>query len=109
MPTARLKVGEKIRKTVPASSKETIDTVALSKFRGLRYFVTGWNGSKTKVMDMVVRNIGGTSVEDSVFGRLGDLPLSIDANVSGSDILLEVTNPNAFDIDVEVLKFLMGR
>jgi len=108
-PKARLKSGEKIRKVVPPTSTETIDTVALTKFRGLRYFVTGWNGDKTKVLDLSVRNIGQTSVEDNVFGRMGDLPLSVGAIVSGSDILLNVTNPNAFAINVEVFKFLMGR
>ncbi len=109
MAKARLKVGQKIKVSVPASSTQTIDTVALSKFKGLRYFIVAWNGDKTKVMDMSVRNIGGSSVEDNVFSRMGDLPLLIGANVSGSDIILQVTNTNLFDITVEVSRFLMGR
>jgi len=108
MAKALLKTAIRIRKTVPSLTTVTIDTVLFVNFRGLRYFVTSWNGTKSKVFDFTVRNINNTSVDDSVFGRLGDLPLSIKASVSGSGIIVEVTNPNAFAITVEVLKFLMG-
>ncbi len=108
-PVARLKVGEKKRTTIAAGATETVDSQALTKFRGLRYFITSWNGTQTKVMDMTVRKVSASAVDDSVFGRLGDLPITIGAKVSGSDMILEVTNPNAFAINVEVFKFIMGQ
>lgn len=109
MPKSRVKAKDLIKKTVAASATVTIDTVALAKFKGLRYFVSGSGGTKTKVLDLTVRNINGVGVEDSIFGRVGDLPMQIGAILSGSDIILQATNPNLFDIDIEVCKFTLGR
>lgn len=99
----------KVTKTIGSAATETLDSIPLAKFNGLRYFVTGKNNTndKTKVLDLTVRKAG-ASVFDSVFGRIGDLPLQISTSQSAGDIIVQITNPNAFAIDVEAFRFLMS-
>lgn len=108
-PVARLPVGRRIRKTVPASSSLTIDTVVTAKFRKIRYDLTAWQtGGKSKGMNLDVLNDDG-EIFNTVYGRIGiSLSMSIGASLSGSDTILVVTNPNAFDIEVEALRFKIG-
>lgn len=100
--------GLRVKDTIDPTSTKTIDTVPLAKFRSLLYAATLWNGSLSKFLNINVRKISGSSVEDSVFDRLGNLPLKINANISGSNVIIEVENPNAFLINVEFVKSILG-
>ena len=109
LPIGRRRVAKKIRKTVPALSTLTVDTVATSKFRGLKYFLSAWQiGGNSKSLDMRVQNNNGV-ISDTVSDRIGGvLSMSIGASISGSDTILEVTNPNGFALEIELFRFKLG-
>ena len=88
---------------VPASTTLAVDTVATAKFRSLRYQVTASGDTPEKVKTLVISITNNNGlVDDIVFDRNGDAPsLSIGAVISGSDTLLNVTNPNLIAITVE--------
>lgn len=104
---ARQLLGLRIKKTVPATSTLTVDTIKTAKYKNLRYHIVVHAAGFTKSFDMSVIN-DGSSVKDSVFGRVGQLPASINALLSGTDTILEVTNPNAFDFEIELIRFKLG-
>lgn len=107
---SRFEGSSKIRKVVPASTTLAVDTVLTASFRSLRYQTTAWGDTpeKAKAFVIAVVNNNGT-ITDSVYDRQGPAPkLSIGAVISGSDTLLNVTNPNLFDITVELIKFKGG-
>jgi len=108
MATSRLRSSLKLRFEIPATSTLTVDKVSLAKFRELRYFVSCWNSDNTKSMDMRVMN-NDSQLSDTVFGRVGSLPLSIGAVVNGTDGELRITNPNATAMQVELQRFRLGR
>ena len=103
-------IAGKIRKIVPAFTTLAVDTVVTATFRSLRYQTTVWGDAPEKVKAFVIAVANNNGIiSDSVFDRQGPAPkLSIGAAVSGSDTLLNVTNPNVFDITVELIKFKGG-
>lgn len=96
-----------IRTFVGAGQTKDVDTTDVAGFNGLRYFIAAWGNSRSKSMDMLVNRDDG-DVNDQVFGRAGALPMSINAVESGGNVLIRVMNPNAFQIDIELLKFVLG-
>lgn len=108
MAKANLVVASRVNVTVAPAATETLDTVPVAKFKGLRYFVSGSNKTNdlTKVLDLTVRK-DNADTEDVVFGKLGPMPLQISTSQVGGAIIVEITNPNAYEIAVEALRFAL--
>jgi len=92
--------------TVTAGQTKDVDTVSASKVNGLRYFVAALGNSLVKTLDLSLARDNGV-LNDSVFGRNGTLPMSINAVESGGNVLIKVINPNGFDIEIELNKILL--
>lgn len=103
-PVAKLKVPRRIRKIIPASTTISFDSV--KDLKGAKYLVNAWDTpvTKSKSLELMVKTVG-AATRDNVGSRLGTLPLGVETTVSGSDTILEITNPNAFSITVEAFRF----
>jgi len=102
--------GRRIRLSIPALTTLTVDSTVLADVISLKYFVTAWRvGTSAKRLTLNVINEAGT-VCDMISSRIGSGPkLSIAASVSGSDIIIEITNPNpGFSIETELIRFKGG-
>ena len=100
-------IWRRFKKTVPSLTALDIDTIPTAEFKGLRYHLTAFGGTKSKQMDITVLNEDGT-LTDTVFGRVGSVPMSVAAVISGSNTVLWVTNPNGFSIDVDLVRARTG-
>ena len=92
----------KKEETVLATSSKVVDLLALSSFSKLEYIVEyrDTTSSKTKTLKMAVTN-GDTEVCDSVYAKQGDpMDIAITARRTASNFELEITNNEAFDIDL---------
>ena len=92
---------------ISAGLSEDIYTDTASGFRGAQYLVRAYNASdemRSLILDVV--NDNGTA-RDSVHSRLGNgVSLSVSSVITGSDIVLRVTNTNLFSITVDVQRVL---
>ena len=104
MADIKRKLGTKVKKTIPALSSLDVDTVDLSLFKRLLYHASFSGDNQVKGMDLNVINTSG-QVYDSIFARIGDLPLQLTVLKTGSDAIVSVTNPNAFDIELDAIRF----
>jgi hypothetical protein len=95
-------------KTIPANTTQDLDSNSVSTFKGVKYLLKAWGSSKVKELEMnVVRS--DASLSDSVFGKVGTLPLSVDAVEDSGSVVLRVQNSNNFDIQTEVIKLLLSQ
>jgi hypothetical protein len=101
-------IATRLKEKVNPVSTKTIDINNQGEFIGIRYFLTANGNGRAKGMDISVLDDNG-NLNDSVFSILGGgISISINIFRIGSDIKLEVTNNETFDVDIEVLKFLTG-
>jgi len=103
-------IGLRLKGVVPALSSLDLDTLENSNFRALRYFLTGWDANnKTKSMDILANNDDNV-LNDTIFGRVGaDLSFEVEIFKPGANTILKITNPNAFSITVEAIRFIIGQ
>ena len=101
-------IARQVNIVIPPITTATVSTETGSSFRAIKYWVTAWGGSpeNTKLLDISVVKATG-ALSDSV-ARDGTLPMSVEVKFSGADTILEITNPNAHSITVNVLKFILG-
>lgn len=101
-------IGVRVSGTVLAASTLELDANALTNFSMLRYFLAAKAGTTAKSMDISVVNQDGV-LSDSIFGRVGTpLSLQVALIVLGSDAVLRITNPNAFNVDVEAIRLIVA-
>lgn len=82
---------------------KAVDIIPSSGTHALTYIVAVYAGTASKRVDIDVIHDGGT-IKYKV-RRLGNsLNFSVDAKINGSNIELELTNLEAFSIDVEVAR-----
>ena len=96
----------KFSDTVSSSSTLVVDTVPLADITRLIYeFNFSANTfSDVKSLKLTLHKVDG-DLEDIISSRFGGpLNLEINANVSGSDVEIELVNNESFDIDVCFLK-----
>lgn len=94
--------------TVGAGLTVVVDTTLLSSFSRLDYILNFKDNpvTVTKSLKLAVQNNAG-SLKDSVSERLGGpISLSVDVTDDAVDAMIEITNNEAFDIEVTFLKAL---
>lgn len=94
--------------TVLASSTTDIDTVPLASFQGIKYFISYWNDAqdKRKVLELSITKKTG-SLKSSVYGKIGDeLDVDVDESISGTDMLLTISNNELFPVTVNVARLI---
>lgn len=99
----------RITLTIPATTTQVVDTVALSGFISIKYIGTFYNESQnaSKALELtVVRE--GSSLKDSVYSKVSQLDVAVDAVVSGSNLNLSVTNNESFPVQVDLIKAVFG-
>lgn len=93
--------------TVGASSTVAIDTLPLSLITGVKYFVAIKNvaNAKYRSFEMNVMNANGT-LKDIVSSKVisGSLNINVSAAISGTDMELQITNNEVFDLAVEFIR-----
>lgn len=93
-------MGAKTTIVIPANSQQVVDTVALSDFLNMKYFVAFKNDTNdnTKSMEVTVRKTGSTTCF-SVSNRLGvGIDLEISPEVTGSNSEMKITNNESYDL-----------
>lgn len=107
---ANAPIWQRERLTLPAGQTLVADTHALSSFKGITYIIQFWNDAQAVArsdhVDLVQYN---SQVRETVTNRLGaNVNVSIKPLVVGSDMTLELTNGEAFDLEVELNRLIMG-
>lgn len=85
---------------IPAGATVDIDTVTLAGLRSINYFISIFKPdfTQSKSFEMTVSRIN-ASVNDSVYAIVGNfIDASIVSNVVGPDVIIQVTNNEAFDL-----------
>ncbi len=84
------------------------DTIPLSRFNTVEYIVSLVSSAPVKEKHLKLSVFkDDTQVNDSVHGRYGDLNVSINAVVSGSDVQIQLTNGETFIVDVKLLRAIL--
>jgi len=99
----------KSRKIVPASSSINAETIPITLFKGIRYVLYIQNESEDvyKSIEMLTTKTSGGQVEDNIFANLGDsLNFQTKFYVSGSDVVLELTNGELYPLTVSLNKLV---
>ena len=94
--------------TIPAGGGTLdLDTLVLSSFRSNKYIIQFFNTAeaKFKQLEMATSKKSG-DVSDQVHSKVGDI-LGVEAKflVSGTDVVLRLTNNEAFIVSVSALRF----
>lgn len=87
---------------IPATSTKVVDTLPLSNFKTLKYFVIFFNSTNdiTKEMEVTVKKSGST-VDSVVGNRVGvGMDLEVNPDVSGLNFEMNVVNNESFNIDM---------
>lgn len=102
-------IWSRVTTSVPASSTQVVDTVALSGFHMIRYILTAYNDaqSKTKALELTVAQEAG-SVNSSVYSKINQLDIGVDPVVSGSNNELQITNNELFPVQIDLIKATFG-
>jgi hypothetical protein len=91
--------------TIAASTTATICTIPFVGFTSSDLVINFSGNDLNKSFTMsIVKN--GLSVDDTIFRRVGQMNLSVSAQVSGSDILVTTTNSEAFAISYRVRRIV---
>ena len=107
MPTAIQQIGlRKIRGTVPANDSTDFDTLQLANYPSTKYLIRAAkpDASNFQTIELTASRIG-NEVDDIVHTKF-PLGLSVTARAlrDGTDALLRVTNNEAFDVDISIVK-----
>lgn len=101
----------KKKNKVLASSTIIADTIPLIKFVGVKYIIQFSNDSEDKfnTIEVLAAKKSGGNLEDNVVGNLGD-DIDVDTNViiSGSDVILQLTNNEIYQLDVAISKLILS-
>jgi len=98
----------RIKDTVDDMATKDVDSIPVADIKGNFYLITIFTATQSKSLIMsIARDTSG--IKDSVFSKVGSpLPAEVNAVESGGNVLLRITNPNAFSINVEVIRFILG-
>ena len=87
-------------KDLPASGTTLVESLPLTQFRELRYFIVFFNADETisKRMEMSVKKEG-TSLTEVVFNRSGQgISLEVNPTENSGDMEMRVSNNELFDV-----------
>jgi len=96
----RLPWGSRKGATIDPTSQKVVESIDLSKFKALKYFIIFFNTDNdiTKEMEFTVSK-NGSSVFSTVTNRIGiGMDLAIDAQVNGSSFEMNVTNNENYNL-----------
>ncbi len=94
--------------TIGAGLTVTVETNALSSFNGIEYSLAIFDLTPTLIrfqkMAVVKQSPG---LKDTVYAKIGStVDLTLTAEVSGTDMVLKITNNEIFDIKVKGARLL---
>lgn len=91
--------------SITANTATTVDSFALSSFRSAQFMVTATQGSKYTTIQAIILH-DGTTAQLSQYGiiEIGSpiIPLTLSADISGSDVRLRATITDAATTNAEV-------
>lgn len=98
----------RIKSTVAAETTVVVEATPLALFGARKYLVHVSNATQGKYKSVEVwASRKGSEVNESVYAKLGDaLDVSLNWFVVGPDIQLQITNDEAFSVDVVVTKLV---
>ncbi len=97
---------DKFTDSITSSNTLTVDTVLLSSFTRIKYFITvkGLTSGNTKGLDLTVQNDAGTLTE-TVTHRLGSLAnISVNITDDATDMFLDINNNSVENVQVTILR-----
>jgi hypothetical protein len=100
MPKFRTNIWCEFEGTITAGNTLTIDTLPLLDFNNLTYEMTftGPTSDDVKSLSMKAQKRVG-KIKETIYGRLGQMSINLDTNISGSDYELNATNNEAYDVE----------
>lgn len=98
------------RLTIPASSTIQTNDVALTDFNSINYYMVFWNDTEVKRRNLNLTVIKkNATVNDIVYNKRGDnLNISLEAKVTGANAFVEIVNNETFDVEVDLVKLILG-
>ena len=90
------------KKTLSANSSFSLETIPLSHFSFLKYFISfvSLNDGTTKQMEVQIKKQG-SNVYSVVSGRIGTgIDLIVNPLVSGVNFEMSITNNESFDVEI---------
>lgn len=98
---------DKVKETIDPTSSKDLDTTPIAEAKSLFYLISISTSSQTKTLIMSIsRDTSG--IKDTVFSKIGSpLPAEVSAVESGGNVILRITNPNAFAITAEAIRFIL--
>lgn len=98
----------KIIVIIPAGTQVEIDSLALSNFTALEYFLSINGNNSVRSNKLSVEKLSPTSVQDQVYARSGaNFNMILEAIVVGLEFRLRCTNNEAFDLTATFIKTIL--
>lgn len=100
-PKVRDSVYSQFVQDIPAGQTVVIDSLSLSEFDFMTYDMAffGPTQNDVKSLSMRVQQFSG-SLREQVFGKMGNMSISLDTAINGSAFELRATNSETFNVGV---------
>lgn len=95
---------------IAAAATITVDIVPVSVFQSLKYIIVGYNIVENKRKHLEISIIkDGAGFKSQARGIINSgISMDVDELLSGSNMVLDITNNNAFEIKVDFAKLKLG-
>lgn len=95
--------------SVNTGQTKTVHELPLADFKSVHYILTFFNHSQgvTKTLHLAIINESGLTY--TVYGKVGTLPIAVTPKIVGSNLEIEINNPNAYTVQVEIAFAPLGQ
>ena len=98
------------RESLTSLQTKNVFTIKLADFHGIKFIFVAWNDaeSKARMVEMNLVNENGV-IKESVHGKIGSIKFHVNANVSGSNLVIEIVNKESFGLTMDIAFIPLGK